>query len=127
QLFRDLNHTYKRCAPLYQLDYQHQGFAWLDHQDAANSTLSFLRRDASGDVIYVLANFTPLPRQDFMLGVEQEGEYQVILNTDSEYYWGSNFDVGMALNSIATPYQGQAQHIKLQLPPLATLYLRKKR
>ncbi|MEH8017713.1 1,4-alpha-glucan branching protein GlgB [Rheinheimera muenzenbergensis] len=127
QLFRDLNHTYKRCAPLYQLDYDHRGFAWLDHQDAANSTLSFLRRDASGDVIYVLANFTPLPRQDFMLGVEQEGEYQVILNTDSEYYWGSNFDVGMALNSIATPYQGQAQHIKLQLPPLATLYLRKKR
>ncbi|GAB2914701.1 1,4-alpha-glucan branching protein GlgB [Rheinheimera gaetbuli] len=127
QLFRDLNHTYKRCMPLYQQDYSHNGFAWLDHQDAANSTLSFLRRDESGDVIYVLANFTPLPRHDFILGVEQAGEYQVILNTDSEYYWGSNFDVGGALYTIATPYQSQPQHVKLQLPPLATLYLRKKR
>lgn len=127
QLFRDLNHTYKRCAPLYQLDYAHNGFSWIDHQDASNSTLSFLRRDESGNCIYVLANFTPLPRLDFMLGVEQAGEYQVILNTDSEYYWGSNFDVGGALHSIAGAYQGQAQHIKLQLPPLATLYLRLKR
>lgn len=126
QLLRDLNHSYRRCAPLYELDYAHEGFRWLDHQDADNSTLSFLRRDSSGNAVYVVCNFTPLPRNNFLLGVEQGGEYEVILNTDSSYYWGSNYTVGAALHSIAMPYHGLAQHICLQLPPLATLYLRKK-
>ncbi|WP_417706837.1 1,4-alpha-glucan branching protein GlgB [Rheinheimera aquimaris] len=126
QLFRDLNQTYRRCAPLYELDYQHDGFSWLDHQDADNSTLSFLRRDSQGNTIYVVSNFTPVPRTDFLLGVEQQGDYEVILNTDSVYYWGSNYEVGSALHSIAMPYHGKAQHICLQLPPMATLYIRRK-
>jgi 1,4-alpha-glucan branching enzyme len=126
QLLRDLNHTYRRLAPLYQLDYSHIGFRWLDHQDADNSTLSFLRRDSSGNAVYVVSNFTPIPRTDFMLGVEAMGEYEIVLNTDSVYYWGSNFGAGSSFSSVAAPYHGLEQHICLQLPPLATLYLRKK-
>src|SRR5690606_38415464 len=45
KLFRDLNLTYRRCAPLYQQDYQPQGFIWLEHHDFTHSTLSFIRRD----------------------------------------------------------------------------------
>jgi 1,4-alpha-glucan branching enzyme len=126
QLVRDLNHTYRRLAPLYQLDYAHEGFRWLEHQDAENSTLSFLRRDSAGSAVYIVSNFTPIPRNDFLLGVEQQGEYEIVLNTDSIYYWGSNFVAGISFASIGTPYHGLAQHICLQLPPLATLYLRKK-
>ncbi len=126
QLCRDLNHCYRRLAPLYQLDYSQDGFRWLDHQDADNSTLSFLRSDKAGNVIYVVCNFTPMPRQNFLLGVEQAGEYEVILNTDSTYYWGSNFDVGGGLVTQNHAYQGMTQCICLQLPPLATLYIRKR-
>ncbi|MDX1391808.1 MAG: 1,4-alpha-glucan branching protein GlgB, partial [Rheinheimera sp.] len=126
QLVRDLNHTYRRVPPLYQLDYAQEGFRWLDHQDADNSTLSFLRRDSAGNAVYVVSNFTPIPRENFNLGVELAGEYEIILNTDSEYYWGSNYATGHNLRSIATPYHGLAQHLCLHLPPLATLYLRKK-
>ena len=126
QLFRDLNHSYRRLPALYQLDYEQQGFAWIDHQDADNSTLSFVRRDSQGNSVYVVANFTPIPREGFVLGVEQSGEYEVILNTDSEYYWGSNYAVGDNLTTQAQPYHGQAQRLCLALPPLATLYLRRK-
>ena len=126
QLYRDLNHSYQRCKPLHELDYQPQGFSWLDHNDSEHSTLSFIRRDSEGNAIYVLANFTPVPRDNFMLGVEQAGEYEVIVNTDSEYYWGGNYAVGSNLCSEQPGCHGKTQAIRLNLPPLACLYLRKK-
>ncbi|WP_052748969.1 1,4-alpha-glucan branching protein GlgB [Arsukibacterium ikkense] len=126
QLYRDLNHSYQRCKPLHELDYQHEGFSWLDHNDSEHSTLSFVRRDSKGNAIYVVANFTPVPRDNFMLGVEQAGEYEVIVNTDSEYYWGGNYAVGSYLPALAPGCHGKAQAIRLNLPALACLYLRKK-
>ncbi|OYW94380.1 MAG: hypothetical protein B7Z18_05105, partial [Alishewanella sp. 32-51-5] len=77
--------------------------------------------------IYVVSNFTPIPRENFALGVAEEGEFEVILNTDSEYFWGSNYPVQQqALVSIAEAWQGQPRRLSLNLPPLATLYLRVK-
>lgn len=127
QLFRDLNHCYKQQAPLYQLDYDTKGFGWLDHQDATHSTLSFYREDAQGERVYILSNFTPVPRTRFHFGVAELAEYEVILNTDSVHYWGSNFPVQQgALHSTEHAYQGQPFSAVIDLPPLATLYLRKK-
>lgn len=126
QLFRDLNHTYRQVTALHQLDYDTAGFAWLDHQDARHSTLSFYRQDARGNRVYVVANFTPVPRPGFQLGVAELGEYEVMLNTDSHYYWGSDFPVQHTpLHSVSQPHQGQAYSVTLDLPPLATLYIRK--
>ncbi|MDP5035422.1 1,4-alpha-glucan branching protein GlgB [Alishewanella sp. SMS8] len=127
QLFRDLNHTYRGHTPLYQLDYDTAGFGWLDHQDAAHSTVSLFRQDAAGERVYVVSNFTPIPRNDFCLGVAQAGEYEIILNTDSEHYWGSNYPVQQApLLALEQAMHGQACSIVLNLPPLSTLYIRQK-
>jgi 1,4-alpha-glucan branching enzyme len=119
QLFRDLNHTYRRCKPLFELDHQGAGFAWIDHQDADHSTVSFRRHDSEGDVVYVVSNFTPVPRTQFRLSVLEAGSYEVILNSDSTYYWGSNYPVGPHLQA------GNDLQLALELPPLSTLYLRR--
>lgn len=118
QLCRDLNHTYRRLPPLYQLDHQAAGFQWLDYQDADHSTVAFCRRDRAGATVYVVANFTPVPRPAYQLAVAQDGEYEVILNTDSRYYWGSDYAVS------TVPLHAQQGQLNLALPPLATLYLR---
>ncbi len=123
QLFRDLNQTYQRCKPLYELDHDGAGFAWIDHQDADRSTLSFRRVDSAGEAVYVVSNFTPVPRTDFALSVLAEGEYEVILNTDSSYYWGSNFDIGVVQLSQAS---AEGWQLPICLPPLSTIYLRRK-
>ena len=123
QLCRDLNHTYQRCSPLYALDHDASGFAWIDYQDADQSTLSFRRLNAQQEAIYVVANFTPVPRTNYALPVLTDGDYEIILNTDSSYYWGSNFDVGTFAHS--RHVQGQWQ-LSLQLPPLSTMYIRRK-
>ena len=74
----------------------------------------------------MVANFTPIPRDNFMLGVEHAGDYEVVVNTDSEYYWGGNYAVGSHLPAAAPGCHGKSLAIRLNLPPLACLYLRKK-
>lgn len=125
QLCRDLNHTYRRCRPLYELDHVAAGFSWLDYQDAEHSTLSFVRMDSSGGQLYVVSNFTPVPRSGHVLNVATEGDYEIILNTDSSYYWGSNYPVGHSVVARQALLTGHWQ-LQLALPPLATLYLRRR-
>lgn len=125
QLVRDLNYTYRRCAPLHQLDHEPAGFAWIEHQDADHSTLSFKRYSRAGEVLYVVCNFTPVPRPAYLLDVEQHGDYEVILNSDSSYYWGSNYPVGSHLSANQGVYNPGWQ-LQLDLPPLSTLYLRRR-
>lgn len=127
RLCRDLNQHYRQEATLHQLDYEPQGFAWLDHQDAANSTVSFYRQDAQGERLYVVSNFTPVPHLGWQLGVASAGEYEIVLNTDNGQYWGSQFPLSQALFTTAQSIQQQPYCLMVDLPPLATLYLRKKR
>jgi 1,4-alpha-glucan branching enzyme len=56
--------------------------------------------------------------------VPAAGHYRVVLNTDSEHYWGSNYDVGLVFVAEPTPWQGMAHSIVLDLPPLATLFIK---
>ncbi len=127
QLIKDLNHSYQDNPAMYEADYQPQGFVWLDYEDGDRSILAFMRRNLDKTKhILCVSNFTPLPRDNYRLGVPEAGEYEVVVNTDSEYYWGSNYDVGFSFTAQANEWQGQAFSIEFSLPPLATLYLRKK-
>ncbi|WP_265449524.1 alpha amylase C-terminal domain-containing protein, partial [Aeromonas salmonicida] len=74
--------------------------------------------------IMVACNFTPVPRIAYRLGVPAAGNYRVVLNTDSEHYWGSNYDVGLVFVAEPTPWQGLGHSIVLDLPPLATLFIK---
>ncbi|GAB2992362.1 1,4-alpha-glucan branching protein GlgB [Psychrosphaera aestuarii] len=124
-LYRDLNNLYKTNKALHQLDYDTNGFEWLDHQDEEKSILAFIRRDAEGNEIIVICNFTPIPRDDYRVGVNTTGTYQVLLNTDSKYYWGSNYNVGYQLDTNSIPWQGKQNSMVINLPPLSALYLTK--
>lgn len=125
RLIRDLNHLYTRESALYRADYEQGGFRWLDHQDADNGIFAMLRSDPqSGRQVAVAASFTPVPRLGYRLGVPHAGRWKVALNTDSEFYWGSNYDVGGThFEAEPTPWQGMDYSIVLNLPPLATLFI----
>ena len=125
RLIRDLNQLYRSESALFEADHERQGFCWLDHNDADNSILAWLRADLSGGrPVLIASNFTPVPRLTYRLGVPGEGRYRVLLNTDSEHYWGSNYDVGLGFVAEPTPWQGMSHSIVLDLPPLATLFIK---
>jgi 1,4-alpha-glucan branching enzyme len=120
-LVRDLNRVYRETPALHRRDHDGDGFAWLSWQDAANSVLSFVRKDGDAHAV-VLLNFTPVPRHGYRVGVPARGTYKEILNSDSSYYGGSN------LGNLAVPTEdvacmGHAQSLVVTLPPLAGLVL----
>ncbi len=123
RLVRDLNHSYKHFTPLHQLDFDAQGFEWLVVDDHENSVFVFARRDREGNEIIVASNFTPVTRHDYRFGVNQQGGWREVLNTDQQDYHGSDVRNHGVVHTDAIGSHGRAQSLSLTLPPLATIWL----
>ena len=122
RLVRDLNLTYRAHAPLHALDTQPEGFAWIAHDDAAQSVISWLRFDAEGHPIAVICNLTPVPRHAYRIGVPKAGAWQTLINTDDAVYGGSGQHTHVGQTD-AQPSHGHAQSLAVHLPPLACVVL----
>ncbi len=123
QLFvRTLNELYRSHPALYEVDFDYTGFEWLDFRDWENSIISFQRRSASGKSFLVFCcNFTPVPREEYRIGVPEAGAYREILNTDSELFGGSNMGNAGRVEAETVPMHGHPQSLELTLPPLAVV------
>ena len=122
-LIKDLNHLYRETEALYQLDCEGAGFDWLVADAEEQSVYAFLRKDANGGAVVVVSNFTPVPSDDFRVGVPEAGHYVERLNTDSETYGGSNIGNQGGVDAEAVPSHGREYSVSLRVPPLATLVL----
>ncbi|MBU6400271.1 MAG: 1,4-alpha-glucan branching protein GlgB [Verrucomicrobia bacterium] len=118
----DLNQLYLQEPALWDADYDHDGFFWVDCSDQENSILSFVRqnRDRSSQVLVVL-NLTPVPRLAYRVGLPRPGYWREILNSDSALYGGSN--LGNLGGVTAEDYQVHQQlySAALTLPPLSVV------
>ena len=120
-LSRDLNHQYSQLNCLHDLDFEPQGFDWVDCHDSDQSIISFIRRARDGSFAIIVLNFTPVLRHNYRIGVPIQGEYAEIFNSDAEYYGGSNQGNGHALQTENIAWMNQAQSLLISLPPLAGL------
>jgi 1,4-alpha-glucan branching enzyme len=123
RLVRDLNTVYRDFPALHQLDVSAEGFEWISHDDADNSLLVFARRARDGRCVLVVCNFTPVPHPDWRIGVPQAGHWRELINTDAAHYGGSGVGNPGGRGSEPVAWQGQAQSVLMNLPPLATLML----
>ena len=122
-LLADVNSLYRKEPALHRLDFEHQGFEWLDCDDSQQSILSYVRKDEHNCVLVIL-NFTPIPRENYCIGVPLPGAYREIINSDSEYYAGGNIGNAGLVQTEANPCKGRQHSISLNLPPLAGLVLK---
>jgi 1,4-alpha-glucan branching enzyme len=121
----DLNALYRTEAALHEVDYDWQGFEWIDFRDADNSVLSFIRKARRKDDFLVFVfNLTPVPRHDYRIGVPKGGLYRELLNSDSALYWGSNMGNAGGLSADKIEVYGRKYSLKLILPPLSCLILK---
>ncbi|MFP3983314.1 MAG: 1,4-alpha-glucan branching protein GlgB [Desulfurivibrionaceae bacterium] len=121
---QDLNSLHFQSPALYYYDFEPRGFEWIDCHDGQNSTLSYVRQNG-GETLIVLLNFTPIPRENYQIGVPFPGEYREIFNSDSEIYGGS--DVGNGPEPVTTleePWMNRPCSLKITLPPLAGIIFR---
>ncbi|MGR9086466.1 MAG: 1,4-alpha-glucan branching protein GlgB [Gammaproteobacteria bacterium] len=121
-MVKDLNHLYKTHPALFTHDFEHQGFEWIDCHDIQQSVISFRRKCEFEELIVVL-NFTPVPRENYRIGVPEAGTYNEIFNSDSKYYDGSNMGNG-AVPSEPIPWMNLPHSINMALPPLGAVILK---
>jgi 1,4-alpha-glucan branching enzyme len=120
---RDLNRLYRDLPPLHDLDFDVEGFAWIDCHDADQSILVFQRRDRQGRSVVVALNFTPVPRSGYRIGAPASGFWREIFNSDSALYGGGNIGNGAGLMSEDTAWMGYPSSLVITLPPLGGIIL----
>ena len=123
---RDLNQVYQRERALHEIDFDARGFSWIDCHDNENSVISLVRRAKNADDhIVVVANFTPVPRPAYRIGVPAGGWYREILNSDAAAYGGSNVGNGGGVSATDQPMHGFEHSITLAVPPLGIVFLKR--
>jgi 1,4-alpha-glucan branching enzyme len=122
----DLNKMYRTESALHQVDFHFSGFEWIDFHDKASSVITFMRKSYDGkEKVIVACNFTPVPRQNYRIGVPEGGLYREILNSDSSYYEGSNIGNIGQIESESVPHHSKPFSLNLTLPPLAVVLLKR--
>ncbi len=126
-LVKNLNQLMKDTPALHEVDFDWRGFEWLDINDADNSIISFIRRAKNPeDFIITVLNFTPTVHHNYTIGAPLPGEYEIVMNSDSSFYGGSN--VGDAvLNAELSEWQNQPAKLNITIPPLAGVVLKPKK
>lgn len=120
----DLNHLYREEPALWALDFDLSGFQWVDCSDHEASVLSFLRRDGTGRTLLCVANFTPIPRSGYHIGVPHEGVWYEVLNSDATFYGGGGWGNIGKVTTTSDPKHGYGNSVSLTLPPLSLLVFR---
>jgi 1,4-alpha-glucan branching enzyme len=117
-LVSDVNALYRSQSALYDKQFSPEGFEWIDASDRENCVIVYARKglDTKETVIVVL-NFTPVPRNNYRIGVPAEGNYVELLNSDALKYWGSGIVNGNR-NSEKIATHGRENSIEISLPPL---------
>jgi 1,4-alpha-glucan branching enzyme len=118
----ELGRIYRALPALWRSDPQGDSFQWIDCMDKDNTVLSYMRRDGS-DVAIIVMNFTPVPRDDYRVGVPVPGRYVERLSSDDMRFGGSEFETLAVVETDPVPAHGQAQSIRLRMPPLGGLML----
>ena len=120
---RDLNQLYRQHQVLYRTDSRPDGFEWVDCLDSAHSVVAFMRCGEGETPLIFICNFTPVPREDYRLGLAEAGRYRELLNSDAKIYGGSGIGNGGQVQSEPVGCHGRPHSALLCLPPLAVLIL----
>ena len=118
-----LTDFYNKHSELSEMDYESDGFEWINNISGNECVLSFVRKSKDGRILVVIANFTPVIREKYKIGVPFEGRYKEIFNTDDEKFGGSGILNKRAVSSKKDECDGRADSIRLTLPPLGVIVL----
>lgn len=121
---RDLNARYADNPGLWSLDDDPSGFSWIDANDAAHNTLSFLRTDHAGNTVACVVNFSGAALGDYRIGLPEDGYWEEILNTDASAYEGSGAGNLGGVHAEQAPHHGRPYSAAITVGPRATVWFR---
>jgi len=122
---KELNRLYNSDPAMHEVDFSSEGFEWIDFHDADSSVVSFLRRAKNKDDILIFVfNFTPVPMENYRVGVPVSGYYKELINSDAECFGGSNVGLCGGVTTDNKSSHGRPFSLILSLPPLGMLVLK---
>ena len=122
-LVGDLNRLYREEPALWEVDFDPEGFRWLEPNDAAANVVAFARYSRSGRPLVCACNFSPVPRPGYRLGLPQGGRWRELLNTDSTHYGGSEVGNLGGVEAREQRWHEQPFSAEVTLPPLGVVWL----
>ncbi|MTI39524.1 1,4-alpha-glucan branching protein GlgB [Fulvivirga lutimaris] len=121
-----INKLYTSEPAMYELGFSSDGFEWIELNDSQNSVLSYMRKGTKEkDTLIIVANFTPVVRENYRVGVSSAGTWKEIFNSDAVEYGGSGSLNKKAIKTVKTPYHGRDNSLELNVPPLGISVLKK--
>lgn len=123
ELVGTMNELYRKHPALWDSDFNHRGFQWIQADDAANNVLTFLRQDSAGDdVVVCVVNFAGTPHENYRIGLPRGGAWKEILNTDASVYGGSGVGNLGEIQAEELSWDGRQYSARLRVPPLGALW-----
>ncbi|MDP2689674.1 MAG: 1,4-alpha-glucan branching protein GlgB [Deltaproteobacteria bacterium] len=123
---RDLNRLYREEPALHEMDFEPEGYEWIDFHDWGESVVSFIRKGrATKDIMLVVLNLTPVYREGYRVGVPEGGYWKEMLNSDAVDYAGSGKGNSGGVDAEGMPAHGRDCSLKLTLPPLSAVFFKK--
>ncbi|MDT0540882.1 1,4-alpha-glucan branching protein GlgB [Croceitalea sp. P059] len=125
KVIQDLNKVYKQQPALHEKQFSPEGFEWIEYNDHENSVMTYIRKghDSKDDLI-VIGNFTPVPRENYRIGVPDSKSLKLIFNSDDVKYSGSGMGNKTA-KVTKEPWNGREHSIEITIPPLSVLIYKK--
>jgi len=125
-LVRDLNRVYAETPAAWTRDNDPGTFQWIDANDAGRNVFSFIRRGSTGPDLVCVANFAAIPHEGYRLGLPETGAWDEVLNTDADSYTGSGVGNMGSVTAVEGDWSGQPAHADIVVPPLATVWFRRR-
>ncbi|WP_299837280.1 1,4-alpha-glucan branching protein GlgB [uncultured Tenacibaculum sp.] len=121
-LVRDLNILYKKYPALHEKQFEHGGFEWIAHDDHENSVLSYIRKGKSAkDILITVCNMTPIPRENYRIGLPKKGKLVQVFNSDYKKYGGSGISNKKSIKIEQLNWNSREHSCEITVPPLATV------
>ena len=124
-LNRELAGLYRRLPQFHASDCDAGGFRWSDLHNADESVFAFLRQEHGHAPVVCVFNATPVPREDYWLGVPDPGRYEVVFDSDHPGFGGSGFAAAGSYEAFEHTVHGYPYALRIRLPPLAGIYLKR--
>lgn len=121
-----LNKLYQSEPALYERSFDPAGFEWIEVLDASQSVLVYCRKGLKeADDVVVILNLTPVPRNDYRIGLPAKGTWSVLFNSDEEQFYGSGYSINKTIKSEPVIWQNKPDSGTVTLPALSGIILKR--
>lgn len=118
-----LNEFYMDHSELWEIDYSWDGFKWISNDDYEQNIIAFKRINKNKDELIIVVNFSPVERNNYLIGAE-EGTYTEVFNTNALEFGGTGTGNYKSIISSKGIMHGYDSHISLTVPPLSVIFLK---